>query len=438
MFRMSRSKFPIVLLLIAGFLLGCSGLSLAKSNVTLTFWWFHAAEVAKIVEREALKSFTPQTGIRVKFVPFGYSSSLNKILLAAASGQVPDLVYSLPDWSMELYTRGAVVDLKRAYGDKWPSMEERFFPGALHGLNYRGAQFGLPDNLWSQVVIYREDFFNQYGWEVPTTWDDLYALLPKLRAQNKMFIYPYEISTHIEWGLPTAFAPFLYQAGGDFWNEERTKSGFDSPEGKQAFKEFTELYTKWGVPLEVNINKVWKDGEAAISAHSVCSIDQYRILAPDVTKVAPAFGHIRDGKLDKSTNLFAWTVYVMEGSKHQKEALQFLDWYFTLEPNLAIWEGWRKLAPGRLYTSGMKDTANAFFDRYYPEDKDIVFDQANASKMVSPALGIYGMTRFLLNAFNEVTLKKDDPVKAIENAAYEINKEMDRKHEEFERFGVGK
>jgi ABC-type glycerol-3-phosphate transport system substrate-binding protein len=422
--------------------IGLSASAHAQRKVTLTWYWFHAAETAQIIDRLAQRYLTPSTGIEIKFVPFGYDQTVNKLLVAAASKEPPDLVYSLPDWAMELYIRGGVVDLKKGYGSSWPDLQRRFYPGALQGLAFRDAQFGLPDNMWGQLTIYRDDVFSKNGWMLPTTWNDLYALLPKMRAQGSGAAYAYDFNTHVEWGLPAQFATFLYQHGGDFWDDSGTKNTWGTEQGVAAFREWTELYTKYNFPFGENagqvIEQLWRNNELSLAVGHAIYQDALEELLPQggTQKINFALGHMRGGRLDRSTNLFAWTVYVPSGSKNKEAALKALDWYFSDDINSQIWDGWHQLAPGRRYVTGQVSALKSFFRKYFPSDEKMITDQLSDARMIRPAIGGLISWRYLQDAFNKVTIKKDDPERALRDAVAESQKQMDAKKKEFERFYV--
>ena len=442
--RKAAFKKVLVIVLCLGVLaVGLSASAYAQKKVTLTWYWFHAAETAQIVDRLAQRYLTPSTGIEIKFVPFGYDQTVNKLLVSAAIKEPQDLVYSLPDWTMELYIRGGVVDLKKEYGSAWPELQKKFYPGALQGLAYRDAQFGLPDNMWGQFTVYRSDVFAKNGWTAPVTWDDLYALLPKMKAQGAGVAYGYNSNTHVEWGLPAQYATFLYQHGGDFWDDSGTKNTWGTEQGLTAFNEWTELYTKYSFPVVEDsvrqvVARIWKAGDVSLVVGHPTFQDvlEANLPAGGSQKVGFALGHMRGGKLDRSTNLYAWTVYALSGSKNKDSALKALDWYFTDEINAQIWDGWHQLVPGRRYVTGQVSALRTFFRKYFPSDEKMVTDQLADGRMIRPAVGGLISWRYLQDAYNKVTIKKDDPERALRDAVAESQKQMDIKKKEFERFYV--
>ena len=76
----------------------------------------------------------------------------------------------------------------------------------------------------TKVIYYRTDVFEEYGLELPDTWDDVRdTLMPALYQQN-MEIY-----------VPQSYDMFLYQNGGQYYTEDGRQSALDTTEAYTAF-----------------------------------------------------------------------------------------------------------------------------------------------------------------------------------------------------------
>jgi ABC-type glycerol-3-phosphate transport system substrate-binding protein len=413
----------------------------AEKDTVLVWGYLDAAHFVPMV-KQAERTFTPKTGIRVKALGFGYDAPFNKILLAVASKQVPDVVFMQPDWPMELYSRGAVVDLKREFGDDYDRVAAPLFQGSLKEFEFQGAHFALPTNLWTQNTFYRADIFRDNGFTVPETWDDIYALIPKLRAKGMDFIYREQQvasgSGHY-WGILDGLMPFVFQRGIDFYSEDGSRSLLDTPEGIEAFKEFTELYTKYKIPMQANFQKVFRTGEAPLVVNGDIQIGGYRAVLKDVGKVdtlkmALFPGRKRGSSIDHTANLYAWTQIMMKDSPNKKAAWEYLKWYVSEEPQYDMMREWEKMLPGLPWKFSHVKATERFLAEVYSDVGGIILEQTRISRQMRPVLGAFTIRRFVINAFNEVTLKGEDPEVAIKRAAGEMNKEIKRKQKEFERF----
>jgi ABC-type glycerol-3-phosphate transport system substrate-binding protein len=320
-------------------------------------------------------------------------------------------------------------------------MVSTFFPGSLDAYDYRGAKFALPHNIWTPVTFYTKDTLDKMGWQVPNTWDDVRAIIPKTKAQKMEFAYrPGFISyPRTEDGSAAAYMPFLYQHGGDFFSQDGLKSALDAEEAIAAFREFTDLFTKHKVPLEVDMRAMLERGEMPIMINADHHTQWMRsALASkgrgDVLRLALLPGMMRGGKLDRTGVLYSWSQYMMKASKNKKETWEYLKWYYSKDASSAVIKGWGKLIPGLTWKLAVQDATQDFLKTNFPTEMQVLFDQVAASRYIRPVLGGFALNRFVTNAVNEVTLKGIDPEEAIRRAASELNKEMVKKQKEFARF----
>jgi ABC-type glycerol-3-phosphate transport system substrate-binding protein len=444
-------KFFLLSALVA---LAAMGLMVAKGDLaysgekkTLLAWGFLDAAHTKPWVDEIERDFTPKTGIRIKLLGFGYGAPFNKILLAAAAGNkggesYPDMVFSNPLWPMELYSRGAAVDFRREFPDYDKFAQDNLFTGPLQAFTFQNAVFATASNHWTQATYYRKDVFDKMGWTVPQTWDDVRAMIPKLREQKMDFAYrPGSMSTDgIEWGLPAGYFPFLWQHGGDLYDEAGLKSALDTPQAIASFNELTDLFTKHKIPLEMNTQKVLGSGELPILVHHDINIGGYRAVLngakidPDNMRMALFPGRKKGNTIDHQANTYSWCWWVMKDSNNKQEAWQYLKWMLSDDIQYNVLASWNKMLPGLPWKFSNRRATEKYLATFHPREGKTLVDQMNMSRGIRPALGGLLVPRFILNAFVEVIQKGEDPEVAIRKAAAESNKEMKRKQKEFERF----
>ena len=102
------------------------------------------------------------------------------------------------------------------------------------GKTYLAPMFYSPCGLF-----YNAGLFAEKGWTVPTTWDEMWALGDKAKAEGiDLFTYP---TTGY---FDTFFPTLLYSAGGpEFFNKAMNyaEGVWDTPEAKQCFDVMTKL-----------------------------------------------------------------------------------------------------------------------------------------------------------------------------------------------------
>jgi ABC-type glycerol-3-phosphate transport system substrate-binding protein len=408
----------------------------------LTFWGFWAPEHAKPVLELIRRDFTPKAGIRVKYETLGYGAPLSKLLLAVMDKKVPDLVFSSPDWPIELYVRGAVVDLKKEFGAEYDALAKTMFPGSLEGYKFGNAQIAFAHNMWVPAMYYRKDVFRDNGWTAPATWNDLYELLGKMGSQKKGIIHQpgmMDNPSNIEWGVPAGYMPFLFQLGGDFYSADGLKAAVDNAEGIAAFKEFVEIYTKYKVPVSAKRDAVWRSGEAILAIDHDATTGGYRTVLAEQGKIdelgmTQIPGHMRGGKIDRTGYIYAWTQYMMSGSKAKKEAWEFFKWYYSTPTQLAISRGFIEMWKGTTWKMANMEAAKQYTAEANPQFAETLFNTLAISRQIRPVLGGLITPRFIADAFQGVIEKGMTPEAAIRNAADEMNKEMKAKQEEFAEF----
>ena len=84
----------------------------AKGERVVELWtcWTDGADTAKAGE-EQIKKFEEETGVKVNQTNFTYDMLHEKILTAAAGGNVPDLIWGLPEYIGEFYNMGILENM---------------------------------------------------------------------------------------------------------------------------------------------------------------------------------------------------------------------------------------------------------------------------------------------------------------------------------------
>ncbi len=115
-----------------------------------------------------------------------------------------------------------------------------------------GKTYLAPTSYSPCGLFYNAGIFAEKGWELPTTWDEMWALGDKAKAEGiALFAYPTT-------GYYDAFFyALMYEAGGPEFFEKAThyEDGiWDTPEAKTAFDIVTKLaeYTEKSVPSNAN------------------------------------------------------------------------------------------------------------------------------------------------------------------------------------------
>jgi multiple sugar transport system substrate-binding protein len=156
-------------------------------------WW--AENIAKeCADFEADTYYGPGTydGMRKNFV------------VQAKTGK-PDVIEGLVE-DLTVYTKQDLIvnltDLFNQWADK-----DQFVPSTLKALTVDGKVYGIPYNTNARVLLYRKDLFQEYGLEVPKTWDEYIKTASIITEKSGKKVYGTYLCTKI--GDPRAYQEFV-------------------------------------------------------------------------------------------------------------------------------------------------------------------------------------------------------------------------------------
>lgn len=184
-------------------------------------------------------------GIKVKFHHF--EDYGNRLRLSMAGGIAPDVMRMSLDSGPAYIRKGTNLALDK-YIDGPDGIDRKdFIPILWDGLQYEGKTYGLPQDINIVGLYFNRDLFDRAGLKYPDetwTWEDLKSASEKLTQDTDKDGRPEVIGLHMGWG-GGAFRPFLYQAGGQIWNEDKTRTVIDSPEAVRALTYYKSLMTTY-------------------------------------------------------------------------------------------------------------------------------------------------------------------------------------------------
>ncbi len=223
-----------------------------------------AIETAYGVEmwQDVAAAFTAKTGIKVDLVT---DKSLEDVINPEMmAGEYPDVVMlatgrpaaltegmikenlleDLSDvLSMKVLGEEVLVKDKIAGGFTESSLTNPYGDGKT----YLAPMFYSPCGLF-----YNANLFTQKGWELPTTWDEMWALGDKAKAEG-IALFAYPTAGYFD----AFFYALLFEVGGAEFFDKATRYAegiWDTPEAKQAFDIVAKLatYTEASVPANAN------------------------------------------------------------------------------------------------------------------------------------------------------------------------------------------
>lgn len=103
-----------------------------------------------------------------------------------------------------------------------------------------GQIYGVPIVGNTLHFIYNSEVYEEFGLEVPETYDDVIANCEAIGLDNRDYDAAFTINLSAGWAWEIEFFQFLRAFGGDFLNEDLTP-GFNGSEGVQALELIVEV-----------------------------------------------------------------------------------------------------------------------------------------------------------------------------------------------------
>ncbi len=261
---------------------------------------------------------------------------------AYAMDGMPDVVsiWGQPSFLDEVLDAGVLAELNEE-----DYLDYSFIAGSLEGFKKDGKLYGLPRNTDIMLFYYNQKMFDDNGWKVPATTDELLALCEEIQAAG---ITPVAMDGGDGWPMACFLTDIMVKVAGidyaDIVSNAVSTGDFTAPEIKQATQilvNFADVgmfqmgYDSQDYGTTMNL---FTNGQAAM--YCMGSWDASMALNEDI---AP---EIRD-------NIRAFTMPTVEGGKGGAN-------------DIAAWNGGGYAVSAN---SAVKDEAIKFLNYMYQPDK---------------------------------------------------------------------
>lgn len=390
----------------------------------LTVWMVSSGkEQAQILQNMIDESFTPIYGINVKLQLIPDSV----VLKAALSGEGADVLVGLPQEKLaDFAERNALADISKF--DGFENERARFYDSAITGATYLDGVYGLPEQQKFSMLFYREDVLNSLGLGIPRTWEDFKAMIPILQRNNYSVCMP----------KSEFLSSLVFQYGADFYEGEGADygiaSGLADDRSLKAFKDLTDYFTAYKLPVTVDFSNRFRTGEIPVGIVSYTTFSNLEIFAPEIKGLwsfAPIPGVMKeDGTIDNTFVTDTVQAVIMKDCDDYDDAWTFLKW----------WTG----ADAQLTYANTIESVMGTASRYAPADKKVLeqlpwsaseykmlVSQLENSKGIPAVPGSYMTTRMISYSFDAVVSDNSNPRETLYLNVKDINKELTKKREEF-------
>ncbi|MCR5585430.1 MAG: extracellular solute-binding protein [Lachnospiraceae bacterium] len=270
-----------------------------------------------------------------------YEEAYKTKFKAYSMNGMPDVVsiWGQPSFLDDVLEAGVLAELKESdYKDY------KFISGSLEGFKKNGKLYGLPRNTDVQIIYYNQKLFNDNGWSVPKTYNELMDLSKKIKAAG---IVPMAMDGGDGWPLACYLTDILYKVAGSDYSSLVSKAiangDFSAPEGKKATQILVDsasagmFQTGFDAQDYGTAMNLFTNGRAAMFAMG--SWETSMALNKDIpeeirTNIRAFTMPVVDGGKAGAKDIAAWHgggYAVSANSEVKEEAIKFLNYMFRAD-----------------------------------------------------------------------------------------------------------
>lgn len=315
------------LLLLAGCGKGSSANgSGSKTKLTLGMW----DEKQRPFTEKLIKAYEAKhkdVDVEIQITPYKNSEYWTKLEAAATGGTAPDVFWINALHAQSYYEGGILKDLSKAA--KELDLDKNFPEALTKTYTFDDKVIAIPKDFDTNALWYNKEIFDKAGVDYPTddwTYDDLVKTAEQLKAAGlDDGVYPFACPVDFQ----TWYYPTVYANGGWILNDKKTETGYEDPKTQEGIQCWIDLIDKGLSPsaaslAETTVDTLFGGGKLAMNLAGSYMTPEYVSNDAIKDKIGlvefPSF----NGKEPNIINGLGYAVY--EGTKHEKEAVEFATW----------------------------------------------------------------------------------------------------------------
>jgi len=268
-----QKRFLLVLL-VAALAIVLSGVSVAQSSASLTFWSTEEQPERARATQAIIDRFTAETGINVSLV-LTNEDILDSLMAAnLAAGTLPDVMFHPVDYAAAWYSEGILS--AEAATQVITDLGADNFSGLALVDNGMNQYMSVPTDGWGQVLIYRKDLFDAAGLEHPDTFDKIMAAAAALNDPDNNFYGIVAATDPSAVFTQQTFEHFALANGVSLTDADGNVT-LNTPAMVEALDFYTSLVTDYGPPGVVDVvtsRGTYFAGQAAMLVWSPFVLDE--------------------------------------------------------------------------------------------------------------------------------------------------------------------
>ncbi len=274
-------------------------------------------------------TFTKDTGIKVNI-----KNTAANIIQANLAGNSPDLILNQSRSAPVNYAiRNAAYDISKF--DDYEEVVSRFSDTAMIPYQYNGGVYGLPETQSFYMMFVRTDVFEDLGIEIPKTWEEFILCSKVLYLNNMQVAIPYTQVTNdavnAGVGALTLFPTIAAQFNVSLYNDERTKTNFDTKEMLDAATVWTDFYTKYNFPKTYNFFNRFRTGTIPLAIQDYTAYATVSAAAPEIDGKWGMYQipgiEDEEGNIINTVSGSGNASVILKNAENVEAAWEFLKWY---------------------------------------------------------------------------------------------------------------
>lgn len=297
--------------------------------VEITYWGVWDGVAGK-TEQENIAKFNKAYEGKIHVKGMSVGDVEQKALTAIAGGVSPDVFkldrFRVGSWAAKDLLVNIDALIKK---DKFNTAA--YYKPTWGETLYGGRSYALPWNTDSRALFFNKNIFKQVGLDPdhpPTTWEELNVAsrkIDQIDGTGKVTRAGL-IPINGNWW----FNGWLYSAGGDITTPNGRKCTWNSPEGVKALNYVNDMLRKYGGVGKIGGGGDFWGGKTGMELNGSWNIGTWKATKNKKFELGAA-PPPRPMGLEKEPKSWAggFALCLPRGSKHQKEAWEFMKWYTT-------------------------------------------------------------------------------------------------------------
>src|SRR3954451_18186042 len=161
-------------------------------------YWFLSGPPGEKIRTDTVDRFNKDNpNSQIKATTFQNDAYKAKIKTAIGAGQAPTIIWGWGGGGLRSYVQANQVEDLTSWFASNPTVKSRLFPSSFGAATVNGKIYAMPGETVQPIVLfYNKRAFDKIKAQVPQTWGDVMALVPKFNAAG---IAPFSLGGQSRW-----------------------------------------------------------------------------------------------------------------------------------------------------------------------------------------------------------------------------------------------